>query len=282
MQNTVANAVVPERRSFLTRKRSAARGRLIVNADDWGCDQMTTVRTLDCLQSGAVSSVSAMVFMADSERSAALAAEHNVDAGLHLNLTTAFTSTQVSGALCNHQQKLARWLRSRRLAPAIYRPDLVASFEYVVKAQLDEYQRLYAVMPGRIDGHHHMHLCSNVVFQKLLPEKTIIRRNFSFQSGEKGALNRRYRAYQDKRLSKRHQMTDYFFSLPPMDVPGRLERIGQLAATFSVEVETHPVNSEEYKVLMTGELRRRAGNAEIAQDYSLDAARNRDLMGARR
>lgn len=62
-------------------------GALIVNADDWGRDRETTDRTLFCLREGAVSSASAMVFMEDSERAAALAKEHGVDAGLHLNLT---------------------------------------------------------------------------------------------------------------------------------------------------------------------------------------------------
>ena len=67
-------------------------GRLIVNADDWGRDQVTTDRTLDCFVCGALSSVSAMVFMEDSERAAAVALERGIDAGLHLNLSTRFTA----------------------------------------------------------------------------------------------------------------------------------------------------------------------------------------------
>jgi len=55
-------------------------GVLIVNADDWGRDVQTTDRMLECLLHRSVSSVSAMVFMADSERAANLASEHKVDA----------------------------------------------------------------------------------------------------------------------------------------------------------------------------------------------------------
>jgi len=59
-------------RTEVSLQGSAARrtGRLIINADDWGCDRGATDRTLDCIMRGTVSSVSAMVFMADSERSA--------------------------------------------------------------------------------------------------------------------------------------------------------------------------------------------------------------------
>ena len=101
--------------------------------------------------------------------------------------------------------------------------------------------------PGRVDGHHHMHLCANVQVQKLLPAGTIARRNFSFAPGEKGAVNRLYRRWQDRGLARRHRMTDFFFSLPPMDTPGRLEGICDLATRATVEVETHPVNRDEYR-----------------------------------
>ena len=55
-----------------------------MNADDWGRDLQTSQMMHDCVRLGAVSSVSAMVFMADSER-AADAPEERIDAGLHLN-----------------------------------------------------------------------------------------------------------------------------------------------------------------------------------------------------
>ena len=67
-------------------------GLLIVNADDWGREPETTGRILDCALRGAVSSVSAMVFMEDSERSAAMAREREIEAGLHLNFTTSFSA----------------------------------------------------------------------------------------------------------------------------------------------------------------------------------------------
>src|SRR5215472_6978785 len=55
-------------------------GFLIVNADDWGRDTLTTNSILECSARRAVSSVSAMVFMEDSDRAAKLAREHDIEA----------------------------------------------------------------------------------------------------------------------------------------------------------------------------------------------------------
>jgi chitin disaccharide deacetylase len=250
---------------------------VIINADDWGRDRENTDRSLACVLEGAVSSASAMVFMEDSERSADLAKEHDVDCGLHLNLTTAFSAPQSPARLHDHQRKLSRFLRSQRLAPALYHPFLTNSFEYVVKTQMEEFERLYGGPAGRIDGHHHMHLCANVVRQKLLPAGTIVRRNFSFGPAEKSAVNRWYRDRQDKALARRHSMTDFFFSLPPLEPRLRLKRVFTLALQFDVEVETHPVNAKEYRYLMDGNLLRDLGPLQVARSYCLRSAGQRTI-----
>jgi len=242
---------------------------VIVNADDWGRDIATTERTLECIQRGAVSSVSAMVFMEDSERAAALARLHGVDAGLHLNFTLAYSFANCPARLRDHQERLARFLKSNRLAPMMYHPGLAASFEYVVREQFEEYERLYGVPAGRADGHHHMHLCANVARQKLLPEGIIVRRNLSFSCGEKGYLNRLYRRLQDKRLARRHRLTDFFFDLLPIEPQHRLPRILKLADRFDVELETHPFREGEYRFLVEGGLSRIDGNVVVSRGYIL-------------
>jgi hypothetical protein len=225
-------------------------GFLAINADDWGRDQETTARTLECVLHRSISSVSAMVFMADSERAAEIAREQGIDAGLHLNFTTPFSAPGRSTRLIEHQQRLTRHLRRHRLASAVFHPGLVGSFEYAVAAQRDEFCRLYGAEPARLDGHHHMHLCSNVLLAGLLPSGTLVRRNFSFQPGEKGILNRLYRRVVDRALARRHRILDFFFSLPPLDPPARLQRIFSSANRFAIEVETHPVRRDEYDFLM--------------------------------
>ena len=242
---------------------------LIINADDWGRDRDVTDRALECLSRDVLSSVSAMVFMEDSERAAALAAEHSVDTGLHLNLTTPFSAPGLGSKLKQQQEAITRFLRTSRLFPALYHPGLADAFESVVRSQLEEYERVYGRPASRVDGHHHMHLCANVQFQRLLPAGTIVRRNFSFVPGEKSILNRLYRRWQDRRLANRHRITDFFFSLPPLEPPRRLEKIFDLAVHATVEVETHPINPDEYTFLIGGGLERTARVIDMARGYVL-------------
>ena len=245
-------------------------GALIINADDFGRDRWNTQKILECIVAGSISSVSAMVFMEDSERAAAIAWERGVDAGLHLNLTTPF-SAAAPAPLREHQHRVARYLERHRLARLIFHPGLAGSFEYVVKKQFDEFNRLYGAPPARIDGHHHMHQCANVVLAKLLPAGTVVRRNFSFQPGEKSWANRIYRNILDRMLARRHRLTDYFFSLAPVELAGRLERAFSLARQSIVEVETHPINLAEYRFLSGGGIFRVAGSLSVARDFAMPA-----------
>jgi len=243
-------------------------GKLIINADDWGLDQETTARILSCVARGSVSSVSAMVFMQDSERAAGIAREQDIDAGLHLNFTTAFSSAKCSTQLVEHQLRIAQCLRRHRLAQALFHPTLMRSFEYAVSAQLEEFCLLYGRMPQRLDGHHHMHLCANVLVGRLLPPVTVVRRNFSFEAGEKSFANRLYRRVVDRTLARRHRLTDFFFSLAPLNPHMRLQRIFSLARQFAVEVETHPANPDEYQFLSSGEVCRLAGDVPITRGFA--------------
>jgi hypothetical protein len=228
---------------------SVTQGSLIVNADDWGRDAVTTARILECAGPGGVSAVSAMVFMADSERAAAIAREHRIEVGLHLNFTTPFTADAVPACLVRCQQEIARYLRRHRFAPAVFNPALTRAFAYAVGAQQDEFRRLYGADPIHVDGHHHMHLCANVLLGGLLPSGALVRRSFSFAPNEKGRVNRMYRATVDRILARRHRLTDLFFSLAPLAPSARVRRICALAAVFTVELETHPVNPDEYRFL---------------------------------
>lgn len=241
-------------------------GALIVNADDWGMDSEATNRALECARRGAVSAVSAMVFMADSVRGAELALEHSIDVGLHLNLTSAFTAQNVPSQLARRHEQISRFLRSSRYSSVFYHPGLARNFEYVIASQIEEFSRLYGMLPARIDGHHHMHLCANVLWGRLLPSGGVVRPNFSFRPGEKGFFNLLYRNVTDKMLRRRHRTAGNFMSLPPITL-SRLERMIELARTSIVEIETHPANIEEYKFLVSGELLQLAVSSGVTVGY---------------
>ncbi len=272
----VDNALVNEAGVSCRRQRVEERkATVIVNADDWGRDSVTTDRAFECFCTGAISSVSAMVFMADSERAAEMAQQHGMDAGLHLNFTQEYSTPRGLSRLIEHQQEIARVLSGHRYAATFYHPRLTTSFEYVVKAQVEEYERLYGIAPQRLDGHHHMHLCANVMCQKLLPSGTIVRRNLSFGPGEKNIVNRLYRRVQDQRLTRRHRLADYFFDLHPVEPSDRLRRIFALGAHTNVEIETHPARHEEYAFLMSDEFQQCSAEVCIANGYVLIAHASR-------
>jgi hypothetical protein len=243
-------------------------GQLLINADDWGRRRRHTDQIADCVVRKTVSSVSAMVFMEDSERAAAIARESGIDAGLHLNFTTPFSSRNCPSRLLERQSPLAKYLLRHRFAQAIFHPGLIQSFEYVLLAQLEEFQKLYGTAPERFDGHHHMHLCANVLVAGLLPVGSIVRRNFSFGQGEKGVGNRLYRQIVDCILARRHRLVDFFGALSPLNPPDRLQRIFSLARHSVVELEAHPVNPKEYRFLTGGELFSRVGDIQVASQFA--------------
>jgi predicted glycoside hydrolase/deacetylase ChbG (UPF0249 family) len=244
-----------------------------VNADDWGRDRETSDRTLDCIRCRTVSSVSAMTFMEDSERAAAIACDQEIDAGLHLNFTSPFSASRVPSQLVAHQKQLSQYLLRHRSSQIVFHPGLIRSFKYVVAAQRDEFTRLYGKEPERLDGHHHMHLCANVILGGLLPQGTIVRRNFSFQPGEKTFANRYYRQGVDSILGRHHRLTDYFFSIQPLGPPSRIQRILDLSRQYIVEVETHPHEPSEHAFLTGDGIRDWLGNFVVASRFNITPGR---------
>jgi hypothetical protein len=223
---------------------------LIINADDWGRSRMETDAALQCFQHGAITRVSAMVFMEDSERAADVAKSCGVDVGLHLNLTEAFVTGVPSSAVIDAHSRTSRFLKSSKYAQLLYHPLLREAFQRTYQAQAAEFLRLYGKAPSHIDGHHHMHLCTNMLADAIIPMGHRVRRNFSFKSGEKGWLNRAFRRASDWWLSRNYRLTDYFFALSQHLSVAALDRVTSLSKTSSVELMTHPAQRDEQTFLV--------------------------------
>lgn len=222
---------------------------LIINADDWGRSAAETDLTLGCFKQGRITSTSAMVFMKDSERAARLALANRLDVGLHLNFAEQFTADHVPAPLRACQDKLVKFLMGKKYSQLLYNPWLRHEFSYSYQAQVGEFRRLYQAAPSHMDGHHHMHLCGNVLLGRFMPRGTKVRRNFSFWPGEKSKLNRTYRGLVDSWLSRRYRLTDYFFDLLQCMREKKFERVARLARSSSVEIMTHPIVPEETEYL---------------------------------
>src|SRR3972149_10130111 len=162
---------------------------IIVNADDWGRSRAETDAALFCCSEGRVTSVTAMVFMKDSVRAAQLIKGTGIDVGLHLNLIQQFTEESCDRTLNDYQNDIVHFLKRNKYTILIYNPSLRKQFRYIFEAQVEEFIRLYGKSPSHIDGHQHMHLCANMVLDRIIPDGTGVRRNFSFMPGEKSFVN---------------------------------------------------------------------------------------------
>jgi len=225
---------------------------LIINADDWGQSRVETDAALSCYKKGRITSVSAMIFMKDSVRAAELAKETGIDVGLHLNLTQRFLGEVRSERLMEYHERIIRFLTFNKYAFLVYNPVLRNQFRYVYQAQFDEFLKLYGKPPSHIDGHHHQHLCANMLLDRIIPEGQKVRRNFYFWPREKNFVNRTYRRLVDLWLARSYRLTDFFFDISQCLQHDRLKQVTQLAKTAAIiEIMTHPANAVEYAYLMS-------------------------------
>jgi predicted glycoside hydrolase/deacetylase ChbG (UPF0249 family) len=242
---------------------------LIINSDDWGRSVAETDAALGCFKRGRITSVSAMVFMQDSERAAKLAKQYEVDdVGLHLNFSEEFTDKSCPETLKEHHGRIIRFLRRNKYAQLLYNPFLRKAFAYCYQAQVEEFVRLCGKSPSHIDGHHHLHLCANILLSNMIPAGTKLRRNFSFWPGEKSWLNRAYRALVDRWLARRYRLPHYFFDLSQCIEGKKLDRVAALAKSSHVELMTHPIVNWEQEYLMSDEFRELLHRLEIG-NYAL-------------
>ena len=236
---------------------------LTVNADDLGRCTFATDRIMECFAANRISSASAMVFMQDSVRAAALACSSGLDVGLHVNFTESFTGPNVPQQVRREHERIRKFLRRSKYALLLYNPFLRRAFREVFQAQSEEFQRLYARPPLRIDGHQHMHLCTNVLLDRILPAGTRVRRSFSFSAGEKSFVNRYYRKLVDGRLRQRHRITDYFFALSQHREPSRFRRVILSAKAAEVELMTHPQVDDEFAFLLGDDYANALGEVQL-------------------
>jgi predicted glycoside hydrolase/deacetylase ChbG (UPF0249 family) len=153
-----------------------------------------------------------------------------------------FTGETVATSLRDKHKILATYLKARKYNQILYNPFLNKTFEYVFRAQWDEFCRLYGDEPKRLDGHHHMHLCMNMIASGRYPKGIKIQ----------GHFNRLYRYLMDRMLRSRFLCTDFFFSMAPID-KGKLQRLVLMSKSSDVELMVHPGVEKEYSFLLSPE-----------------------------
>jgi predicted glycoside hydrolase/deacetylase ChbG (UPF0249 family) len=219
-------------------------GLLIVNADDFGYDERSTDAAAECFARGGITSVSAMVYMRDSERAAAIAREAGMPVGLHLNLSEPYTGSDVAEGARRRQARLAerfsgRWLRVRRW---VYDPMIRRDVDGCIGEQLERFQAIYGAAPSHVDGHKHVQVSPNVLLSRAVRSGTRMRTALQVDA----TLLRPGRAARRRLMEKRFTSTDFCFDF------AERERALQLARESTVELVVHPA-LRDYAALLSND-----------------------------
>lgn len=237
-------------------------GLLILNADDWGYDDETTQKIVDCHQAGGVTSATAMAYMEGSRKAAEQAAQvPSLGIGLHLNFVEEYSDPETPADVRERQRNLIEHARLLRLRRWVYDPFVRHQMNAVIADQFRSFVDLYGRLPDHVDGHHHAHLAANVLLSSAMPPGIKIRNALSDSHGT-NFLTEGLRSARERMIVKRYPTTDYFFSIetawpglrgtPP---PGQLD----LALEHSVEIMLHPAFPREFEPLQSPEWLERIG-----------------------
>lgn len=226
---------------------------LIVNADDWGLRPEVTEAIAECWAAGAVTSASAMVAMADSERAFELAAAQGLPLGLHLNLTTPFTAPEMEPGRRRRQARAVDYFAASERRRLLFDPRQRGALDRCVVDQLDAFAESSGVAAEHADGHQHIQVCPTVLSCRALGRVRSLRRAHGFVAGSPSAAKRGYRSLVNRALRHRFHSVP-FVSLrdlhPALGGVG-LERLAPLARDGDVEVMVHPAWGDEREVLLS-------------------------------
>jgi predicted glycoside hydrolase/deacetylase ChbG (UPF0249 family) len=235
--------------------RNTSRGLLIVNADDWGLDARSTDAALHCFRARAITSATGMVWMADSERAAAIARKEHFPIGLHLNLIEPFSDPNAPVSVAARQRAVGERFAAAGSRGLLYNPRWTRAVERCIADQLERFEELYGGPPAHVDGHRHLHLSLNSVFARPLARVKRLRPSFTFLPPESPAHKRVARAALNALIRRRYSTARYLFNLRALHpaLGGRLmdEKLA-LAARHPVEVMVHPAKEDELRVLTDG------------------------------
>jgi predicted glycoside hydrolase/deacetylase ChbG (UPF0249 family) len=236
-------------------------GLLIVNADDWGGGEATTDAILETFRAGRVTSTSGMVYMADSDRAAAVAREARIPVGLHLNLTQPFSDPATPAKVLDRQRRLAGSLAGEggdrhpgtaKLRRWLYDPTLRAEVDRAIADQIERFEALYGRPPTHFDGHNYVDVCPNVFLSRAIPVASKMRNSLNRFPLERTPMGAARMLRQGLR-SKRFASTRYVLHITELRLPpeGPMDPRLELAKAVPIEVMGHPDDGTEHEILMS-------------------------------
>lgn len=244
---------------------------LIVSANDWGGNARSTDAIAECFLSHRITTATAMVYMADSERAATVAHAGDWSMGLHLNLTQRFDSTVTPPDVRERQARVVRHFASLRLRRWTASPLAWRLVEESVNDQLQRFRVLYDHEPTHVDGHNHVQACPDVFLSRALGRHTPLR-GAQTPAGRRRSPGNLVRAARTTLVRRRFVTPDYFFSIrnihPAFGGVG-LTRVLELADHASVEIMVHPGFPDEHRLLMSDSWRSVLSSRRLGSFLSL-------------
>jgi predicted glycoside hydrolase/deacetylase ChbG (UPF0249 family) len=241
---------------------------LIVNADDFGINDLATDRILLCLRERVVSSTSAMVFEVGSAAAAERArSEGHRAIGIHVNLSRSYSGTDVPEDVSERQTRAIATLGQQRLGHWIYDPRIQTVIDRCIVDQMARFRALYGREPTHIDSHHHTHVRPNVFFSEALPSGAGVRNTRIW-------TRRRSRILDAARRGRQSLLRRRFFSpdaIICLDVLIRTWPAEAIAPTIlayakragTAEVMVHPEDPAELEFLLSESWRRALGGTRV-------------------
>ena len=234
--------------------------KVILNADDFGSTERHTLRIVDLLRQGKISSTTFLVNLPYSPKAAAELLAHDPDLvsriGLHFNLTegmplnaelhaTPFVST--NGQMLDFRGRVSAWQQLRNMGKLRRELDL----------QIMRFHALLSRYPTHLDSHGHTH-CTWVMLLALLTSGQArnvpcirLTRQYDHESAYMGGLKNKLRRIAKKLLNAafrlRFKTADYFTDIRNMDGKWLTKAdLDVMASKFqTVEIMCHPYYFDE-------------------------------------
>jgi len=190
--------------------------------------------------------------MADSDRAASIALAQSYPVGLHLNLSSPFTATDIPRDVNERHEKVVRYLRGVPLARWLYNPYLTRVFDLCIEDQVRRFLDLYGKKPTHLDGHHHLHTCPNVLFSRKLEPGIKLRNTITYSKGQKSAFSGFVRSVFKRTIAHKYVTTVYLIQLGEW----QLDDVALTIATARskrahIEVAVHPFVAQQRKTLLS-------------------------------
>lgn len=221
---------------------------LIINADDFGKDSLTSKAIVECFKLGFCSSTTIMANMPDFEEAAQMAFDQKISGmvGMHLNLTEGFPLTDGMKMLPRFCSKDGQFNLSRKRPVFSLGSSERSALAKEIKEQIRKCRR-HGIKISHIDSHHHIHteLAIADVLIPIAREEGVPFVRLSRNCGEGiKFIKKIYKHFLNSRIRKADLAATFYFGSIEDFIFTRQKIDEKAAGSFEIMIHPHYMNSE--------------------------------------